>query len=463
MKIFNSLTKKKEVFHPLLAGQIRLYVCGMTVYDHSHIGHARSLIVFDMVVRYFKMREYQVIYVRNITDIDDKIIRRAQENNETPAVLAARFIDALHEDQRGLRILPPDHEPRATQYIPQMIQLIQTLLDHQYAYISPDGHVYFDVRRYQSYGQLSQRNIEALKAGTRVELDANKRDPLDFVLWKLSDLEHASWPSPWGLGRPGWHIECSAMATDILGQPFDIHGGGLDLKFPHHENEIAQSESVSQQSFAKLWMHVGLVEMHHEKMSKSIGNIVSINEALKNLHTPEILRYFLLSAHYRSPLNYSQEGLSQAGVGLGRLYRALSGLSGHEVDMPASLFTERFYAAMDDDFNTALALSILFEMARDVNRLRDSQDLQAAQAVATELKSLGHSLGLLEEEPEAYFKGRMVLLDEEEIALFVAQRDRARAQKNWAESDRIRDQLQERGIIIEDLSDGSTRWRYLQP
>ncbi|CAN7948370.1 unnamed protein product, partial [Ixodes hexagonus] len=322
MKIFNSLTKQKEEFKPIEEGKVKLYVCGMTVYDRMHIGHARSWITFDMVVRYLRMRNYEVSFFRNITDVDDKIINRAKEKNENPAALAERFIEILYADEKALHVLSADKEPRATQYIPQIIQLIEKLIKNESAYIGQNGDVYFNVRRFKDYGKLSHRNLDELRAGARVEISENKHDPLDFVLWKQAKPGEPKWDSPWGEGRPGWHIECSAMSSSLLGQPFDIHGGGLDLKFPHHENEIAQSEAAEKKPFVKLWMHAGLLEIEKEKMSKSLGNIISVREALKE-NDVEVLRYFLLSGHYRSPLSYSKENLNNGRAALERFYLAL--------------------------------------------------------------------------------------------------------------------------------------------
>ncbi|CAN7947747.1 unnamed protein product, partial [Ixodes hexagonus] len=357
MKIFNSLTKQKEEFKPIEEGKVKLYVCGMTVYDRMHIGHARSWITFDMVVRYLRMRNYEVSFFRNITDVDDKIINRAKEKNENPAALAERFIEILYADEKALHVLSADKEPRATQYIPQIIQLIEKLIKNESAYIGQNGDVYFNVRRFKDYGKLSHRNLDELRAGARVEISENKHDPLDFVLWKQAKPGEPKWDSPWGEGRPGWHIECSAMSSSLLGQPFDIHGGGLDLKFPHHENEIAQSEAAEKKPFVKLWMHAGLLEIEKEKMSKSLGNIISVREALKE-NDVEVLRYFLLSGHYRSPLSYSKENLNNGRAALERFYLALRGLPRVEEKLqPSSLYTDRFREAMDDDFNTPTAFA----------------------------------------------------------------------------------------------------------
>ncbi|WP_264769507.1 cysteine--tRNA ligase [Coxiella burnetii] len=456
VKIFNSLTKQKEIFKPIESGKVKLYVCGMTVYDYMHIGHGRSWIIFDMVVRYLRMRGYEVTFVRNITDIDDKIIKCAGENKESPAALAERFIQILHEDEKALRVLSPDQEPRATQYVPEIIKLIQKLLDNQYAYTGQNGDVFFDVRRFKDYGKLSHRHLDELQAGARVEVSDSKRDPLDFVLWKKAKPGEPKWDSPWGEGRPGWHIECSAMSSSILGQPFDIHGGGLDLKFPHHENEIAQSEAGEEKPFVKLWMHAGLLEINKEKMSKSLGNIISIREALKESDV-EVLRYFLLSGHYRNPLSYSKENLENGRLALERFYLALRGLPvvNHE---KTSSYTDRFYEAMDDDFNTPIAFALLFEMVREINRFRDNNQIEKAAVLAAELKCLGNIFGLLQYSPEQFLQGAKKEADVQEIKKLIDQRNEARAKKDWKTADQIRDQLTDLGVAIEDSSDG-TSWR----
>lgn len=454
MKIFNSYTKKKEVFKPLEVGKAKLYVCGITVYDYSHIGHARLLVTFDMVVRYLRMRGYDVTFVRNITDIDDKIIKRALKNKESPEALAERFIYILHEDERTLRVLSPDYEPRATQYIPEIVRLIQKLLSNQHAYVGKNGDVFFDVRRFKDYGKLSHRHLDALQPGARMRISNSKRDPLDFVLWKKAKSGEPKWDSPWGDGRPGWHIECSAMSSSLLGQPFDIHGGGLDLKFPHHENEIAQSEASEQKPFVNLWMHTGLLEINKEKMSKSLGNIISIRKALKN-NDPEVLRYFLLSGHYRNPLSYSEENLENARLALERFYLSLRGLRivNHE---SASSYTKRFYEAMDDDFNTAAAFALLFEVVREINQFRNVHQMEKAAILASELKHLTSVFGLLHYSSEQFLQNFPV--DVKEIKKLIAQRDEARSKKNWETADQIRSQLIYLGVIIEDSPDNTT-WR----
>ena len=457
MKIFNSLTKKKDLLEPIEAGKVKLYVCGITIYDYSHIGHARSLITFDMVVRYLRMRGYEVTFIRNITNIDDKIIKRAQENKENPEALVERFIQILHEDEKALGVLPPDIEPRATQYIPEIIKLIEKLIDKQHAYIGANGDVYFDVRTFNEYGKLSHRDLDELHAGVRIEIsESSKRDPLDFVLWKRAKLGEPQWKSPWGEGRPGWHIECSAMSSGLLGQPFDIHGGGLDLKFPHHENEIAQSEAAEEKTFVNLWMHAGLLEINKEKMSKSVGNVISIREALK-INDMEVLRYFLLSGHYRSPLSYSKENLSNSYMALKRFYLAMRDLPITD-NTETSGYTEQFYEAMDDDFNTPIAFAILFEITREINRLRDANQIEKAGKLATELKYLGNVFGFLNYSPEKFFHGTKTASDIEKIEALVTTRNKARQNRDWKTADDIRNQLDNLGITIEDSLEG-TSWR----
>lgn len=458
VKIFNSLTKKKELLKPIKAKKVKLYVCGITVYDHSHIGHARSLITFDMVVRYLRMRDYEVTFVRNITDIDDKMIKRARKNKEKLEALAERFIQILHEDEEALCVLPPDIEPRATQYIPEIIKLIKKLIEKQHAYVGKNGDIYFDVRSFKGYGKLSHRNLDELHAGTRVEINESKRNPLDFVLWKRvkSGDEEPQWKSPWGEGRPGWHIECSAMSSSLLGQPFDIHGGGLDLKFSHHENEIAQSEAAKEKKFVNLWMHTGLLEINKEKMSKSLENIILLREVLKT-NDAEVLRYFLLSGHYRSPLSYSEENLSNSRVALKRLYFAISGLPMIE-KKEISEYTEQFCKAMDDDFNTPAAFAILFKMTREINRFRDANQIEKAGRLAIELKYLGNIFGLLNYSPKQFFQGTKIASNVEKIEALIADRNKARKDKDWKSADEIRELLASIGIVIEDSPKG-TSWR----
>lgn len=458
MKIFNSLTKQKEEFKPIEEGKVKLYVCGMTVYDRMHIGHARSWMTFDMIVRYLRMRNHEVSFVRNITDVDDKIISHAKERGENPAVLAERFIQILHEDEKALHILSADKEPRATRYIPQIIQLIEKLIKNESAYIGQNGDVYFDVRRFKDYGKLSNCNLDELRVGARVDVSENKHDPLDFVLWKQAKPGEPKWDSPWGCGRPGWHIECSAMSSSLLGQPFDIHGGGLDLKFPHHENEIAQSEAANKKLFVRLWMHVGLLKIEKEKMSKSLGNVISVREALKE-NDVEVLRYFLLSGHYRSPLSYSKENLDNSFAALERFYLTLRGLLRVDEKLQlSSLYTDRFKEAMDDDFNTPMAFAVLFEMAREINRLRSDNQLEKAAMLGAELKYLSHIFGLLDQIPERFLQGGKKETSIRKIKALITERNEARAKKDWNTADQIRDQLSNLAVTVEDCSEG-TSWR----
>ena len=453
---YNTLSKQKAPLQPLEDNHVRMYVCGMTVYDFCHIGHARVMVAFDVVTRWLRHRGYDVTYVRNITDIDDKIIRRAQENGEPFEALVERMIAAMHEDEARLSVLRPDIEPRATQHIDGMFSMIQTLIDKGYAYAPGNGDVYYRVGKFAGYGKLSRRRIEDLKIGARIEVDEAKEDPLDFVLWKAAKPGEPSWESPWGKGRPGWHIECSVMSTCCLGETFDIHGGGPDLVFPHHENEIAQSEAATGKLYANAWMHAGAVRVDGEKMSKSLGNFFTIREVLEKYH-PEVVRYLLVASHYRSPINYSEDSLKEAKGALERFYTALRGLP----EVPAAggeAFVERFGAVMDDDFNSPEACAVLFDMAREINRLRDS-DQQAAAALAARLKELGSVLGVLQMSPDAFLQvGAEGKVDAAEVEALIAARLQARAEKNWAESDRIRDQLAAMGVVLED-GKGGTTWR----
>ncbi|MEM9058632.1 MAG: cysteine--tRNA ligase, partial [Pseudomonadota bacterium] len=404
LTIYNSMSRRKEAFQPLREGHVGIYVCGLTVYDYCHIGHARMLVVFDMVVRHLRARGFIVNYVRNTTDIDDKIIARAAENGEPMSALTERMIRYTNEDCAALGVLPPDHEPRATGHIDGMLAMIQTLVDKGFAYQGDNGDVYYAVAAFKDYGRLSGKQLEDLRAGTRVDVDDNKRDPLDFVLWKMAKAGEPSWESPWGAGRPGWHIECSAMSVALLGTAFDIHGGGMDLKFPHHENEIAQTCAACDAPFASLWMHNGFVNVDDEKMSKSLGNFFTVRDVLKHYQAEE-LRYFLLSGHYRRPINYSDKELTAARASLCRLYTALRGQPTVDVD-EATLepFVARFDAAMDDDFNTPEAFAVLHDVARHVNRARDADDAAAAARHAAALRVLGGRLGLLGAEPEAFLQ-----------------------------------------------------------
>jgi len=455
LRIYNSLTDRKEVFEPIDPPRVRLYVCGMTVYDYCHLGHARAMVVFDTVVRHLRHSGHAVDYVRNITDVDDKIIRRAAELGEPMEAVTARFTEAMHADADALGCLRPDAEPRATAYMDAIIAMIERLIDRGHAYVA-DGDVYYAVSTFAGYGRLSGERLEDLRAGARIEPGEHKRDPADFVLWKAAREGEPSWPSPWGDGRPGWHIECSAMSTACLGEHFDIHGGGLDLKFPHHENEIAQSEGANGHAFVNYWMHNGHVRIDDEKMSKSLGNFFTVRDILA-VHAPEVVRYFLLTSHYRGPLNFTPDALDNARSGLERLYLALRGLAGAGA-AGGETFAERFTEAMDDDFNTPLALSVLFELAREVNRLREAED-PAAAGLAARLRELAGVLGLLQDDPEAFLKGTAVSgPDEAEIEALIAERTEARRQRDFARADRIRDQLAEQGVILEDKPEG-TVWR----
>jgi cysteinyl-tRNA synthetase len=474
IRIHNSLTGAKEELRPITPGELRMYVCGLTVYDYVHIGHARMLLVFDVITRYLRHRGYRLTYVRNITDIDDKIIRRAAENGEPIASLTERFIAAMDEDCEKLDIKRPDREPRATQYVPQIIAMVKELLARDYAYVATNGDVMYAVARFPAYGRLSGKRLQDLRAGARVEVDEAKRDPLDFVLWKRAKPGEPSWESPWGAGRPGWHIECSAMSTALLGTHFDVHGGGMDLKFPHHENEIAQSCAATGDAFVNLWIHNGFVNVDEEKMSKSLGNFFTLREVLPTLRHPEVLRYFVLSSHYRGPINYSLEQLEQADVALGRLYTALRELPA--VTPVAAEHVQRFHDSLDDDFNTPEALAVLQGLAREVNSARDAGDTQRAARLAAELKALGAVVGLFGIEPARWFRlakpgagarqpgpgasaGGAAGMSDAEIEARIAARTAARRAKNWAESDRIRDELARAGVLLEDKPGGETTWR----
>jgi len=470
LEIHNSLTGKKAEFKPLRPNEVRMYVCGMTVYDYIHVGHARMLTVFDLVQRYLRWRGFKVTYVRNITDIDDKIIQRAADNGEDWAELARRFTVAMQEDCATLGLQPPDFEPRATEYIAPIIAMTQTLIDKGYAYLAADGDVMYSVRKFPQYGALSGKKLDDLRAGSRVQIDESKLDPLDFVLWKHAKPGEPSWPSPWGAGRPGWHIECSAMSTSVLGSHFDLHGGGLDLKFPHHENEIAQSCAACGTPFVNVWMHNGFVRVDDEKMSKSLGNFFTVREVLKTLRDPEVLRFFLLSSHYRGPINYSAAQLAQADETLLGLYRALKG---SESSRPADTARDfggalaRFHAAMEDDFNTPEALAVMQGVARDLNSAKAAGNSAEVCAAAAALLAMGKTLGLLQQHPDLYLKRAVAVAGaaaagtptDEQIEELLAARRAARAAKNFAESDRIRDRLSAAGIVLEDKPGGITEWR----
>ena len=464
LRIHNSLTGQKETFQPLEPGHVRMYVCGMTVYDYCHVGHARSQVVFDIVRRWLEASGYRVTYVRNITDIDDKIIQRAAERGEPVGELTERFIAAMHEDFAALGLLPPHHEPRATDYMPQIVSMIEALVDKGYAYVA-DGDVLYAVSKFDGYGRLSGKKLADLRAGARVEIGEHKRDPLDFVLWKAAKPGEPAWESPWGAGRPGWHIECSAMSTALLGEYFDIHGGGMDLKFPHHENEIAQTCAACGSKFVHIWMHNGFLNVNDEKMSKSLGNFFTVREVMPKLR-PEVMRAFVLSSHYRGPINYTEENLRQADAALSRLYLSLRDVPPTAVS-PSTDWTGRFRAAMDDDFNTPEALAVLQSLARELNTAKAAGQDAAAGALAAELRSLAGILGILAYEPGEWLARRSALtagksagegLDDARIDALVAARTAARRARNWAESDRIRDELAAAGVILEDAAGGTT-WR----
>lgn len=452
LRIYNSATKEKQLFTPITPGKVSMYVCGMTVYDYCHIGHGRLFVVFDMVARYLRSRDFEVTYVRNITDIDDKIINRAAENNEPITALTERFIAATHEDERALGVLPPDIEPRATEYVSHIIDLIKTLLEKDYAYVATNGDVYYSVNRFADYGKFSHQTLDKLRHGARVDILEDKQDPLDFVLWKLAKPGEPTWDSPWGKGRPGWHIECSAMSAECLGKNIDIHGGGLDLVFPHHQNEIAQSEAAFDCHFANTWMHMGYVQVNSEKMSKSLKNFSTIREVLGQYET-EIVRYFMLASHYRSPINYSSENLDSAKAGLARLYISLRGLPETQV-VGGDDFLKRFNEAMDDDFNTPLALSVLFDIARDINKLRDENKISEAAELGALLKKLCGIFGILQKDPEEFLQSGSDI-DMKEVEYLIKVRNEARANKAWAEADRVRQQLLEMGVILEDTPNGT--------
>ncbi len=469
LKIYNTLAREKQVFTPIIAGKVSMYVCGMTVYDYCHLGHARVMVVFDMVSRWLRVSGYAVNYVRNITDIDDKIIKRANDNNETIAQLTQRFIDAMDEDSAKLGVIRPDIEPKATDFVEGMIKMIATLIEKGFAYAADNGDVFYSVNNFEGYGKLSGKSLEDLRAGERVEVDTHKKDPMDFVLWKSVKPNEPSWDSPWGKGRPGWHIECSAMSSHHLGERFDIHGGGQDLQFPHHENEIAQSEAAHSHDgklcqMVNYWMHNGFVRVDDEKMSKSLGNFFTIRTVLEK-YDAEVVRFFILRAHYRSPLNYSDQHLDDAKLALTRLYTALRGYDaiGAEINWQKPQ-AARFKLAMDDDFNTPEAMAVLFDLANEVNK---SKSLESA----TLLKNLAGLLGLLQRDASEFLQGMIKttgiqveggeanqMIDSNAIDSKILARIAAKKAKNFAEADRIRKELAEFGVVLEDTPQGTT-WR----
>lgn len=458
LKIFNTLTRKKEEFKPIQVGKVGMYVCGITVYDLCHIGHGRTFVVFDVVIRYLRYCGYKVDYVRNITDIDDKIIRRAGENGETNQQLTDRMISEMHHDFDTLNILRPDHEPRASQHMKAIKELIAQLLNKGHAYVASNGDVMFAIGSDNNYGVLSRQDLEQLQAGARVEVGNSKRNPMDFVLWKMSKPGEPNWSSPWGLGRPGWHTECSAINSALLGDHFDIHGGGSDLMFPHHENEIAQSTCAHAGPYVNVWMHAGMVIVDRKKMSKSLGNFFTVRDVLK-LYDAETVRYYLMSAHYRSQLNFSEENLKQARVALERLYISLRGTDITAQPTGGEYFMIQFTAAMDDDFNTPAAYSTLFDMAREVNFLKAENSL-TAQGMAATLRYLGGVLGLLKQDPESFLQNTSFIEDEwrKKVAELIQLRNDARKTHQWKLADQARDQLTEMGIVLEDGRQG-TIWR----
>ncbi len=458
LKIFNTLSREKQEFIPLNPPKVGMYVCGVTVYDLCHIGHGRTFVCFDMVARYLRHLGYDLNYVRNITDVDDKIIKRALENGESCEDLVNRMVKEMHKDFEALNILPPNSEPRATYHITEIINLVSRLIEKNHAYVAENGDVMFDVLSFKEYGKLSRQNLEQLQAGAseRVEISAIKKNPMDFVLWKMSKPNEPSWDSPWGKGRPGWHIECSAMNSKELGTHFDIHGGGSDLMFPHHENEIAQSCCAFETPYVNYWMHSGMIMVNKEKMSKSLGNFFTIRDVLKH-YNAEAVRYFLLSTHYRSPLNYTEENLNLAQSALERLYTALRGTDKNAQPAGGDQFVSAFEEAMNDDFNTPNAFSVLFDLAREVNTLK-AQQAPEADAMAARLRQLGGVLGLLENDPDAFLKGDAEDDEVAKIEALILQRNTARQNKDWAAADAARDALKAMNIVLEDTANGTT-WR----
>ncbi|WP_396586235.1 cysteine--tRNA ligase [Bermanella sp. R86510] len=454
LQIYNTLSRQKEEFKPLQPGKVGMYVCGMTVYDLCHMGHARLMVSFDVIVRYLRHKGFDVNYIRNITDVDDKIIKRAVENGESFEQLVDRMVDAMHEDFDQLHVLRPDHEPRATQHIDGIISMVETLIEKGYAYAAKNGDVYYRVRKFDGYGKLSGKILEELESGARIAVDEEKEDPLDFVLWKSAKPEEPSWDSPWGKGRPGWHIECSVMSTCCLGNNFDIHGGGPDLKFPHHENEIAQSEAATGEQYANAWMHCGPLRIDGEKMSKSLGNFFTIRDVLEQ-YDGEVARFFLASVQYRSTINYSEDGLKDAQAKLDRLYNAIHGCdltsAINEQDAVVKDIRARFEAAMDDDFNTPKAIAVLFDLVNEINKKEGADK----NPLATLLKELAEVLGCLQSDADAYLQ-RGVTLDDAYIQGKIEERKQAKKDKNFALADQIRDDLDAQGIILQDSREGTT-------
>jgi len=449
--VYNTLTRKKELFEPMLPGKVGIYVCGVTVYDYCHVGHARVMVVFDIINRWFKQSGYDVNYVRNFTDVDDKIIKRANERGIAIDTLTSEMIAAFHQDADALGCLRPEHEPRATAHMDEMISMIQALVEKEHAYVSESGDVLYAVREFENYGQLSGKNIDDLESGSRVDVDQTKRDPLDFVLWKMAKADEPGWDSPWGLGRPGWHIECSAMSCSHLGDTFDIHGGGMDLKFPHHENEIAQAQAANGGGFARYWLHNGFVNINAEKMSKSLGNFFTIHEVLERFD-PEVLRMFMLGTHYRSPLDFSDQALDVAKTGLDRLYetkKRLSDLAAVSGELP-----EKFISSMNDDFNTPEAVAEMFECSRAINKGIDSGD--DITTLAAQFHAMADMLAVLQQPAEAWFQGGDA--DAEAIEALITERNEAKKSRDFARADAIRDELAGQGIVLEDTAAGTT-WK----
>ena len=456
VQIYNTLTRQKEQFKPMVDGKIDMYVCGITIYDYCHIGHARTFVGFDVIVRYLRHLGYDLKYVRNITDVDDKIIKRANENGEAINYLTVRMTKAMHEYFDSLNMLRPDVEPTVTGHMDEIIAMVERLIAKGHAYVAADGDVLFDVSTFEQYGALSQQDLTMLQSGSRVEVAQDKDDPLDFVLWKKAKAGEPSWSSPWGEGRPGWHIECSAMSSKHLGEHFDIHGGGSDLQFPHHENEIAQSCCANNGQYVNTWIHTGMVQVNKEKMSKSLDNFFTVREVLKQ-YDAESVRYFLISGHYRSQLNYSQENLDQARSSLERIYTALRGVEPVECELEGNEYVAKFRKAMNDDFNSPEALPVVFEVAKELNRVKESYSEKAGH-LAFILRSLGEILGIAQQAPEAFLQGGQNDAEVAEIEALIVKRNDARASKNWAAADEARDALNALGVILED-SAGKTTWR----